>query len=744
MGYASDVVRFDDWDSGKLGMESLDVGQLLRDVAFEESNVRRVGEAAESVRESGWDWEAAKDFVFGGGAVGLMAIGYVPSSFLKAGKGAARALGMLANYDAAPRMVAAGDVSAVRRALGRRRIAVSDEDLAAGANKSLEKLGFRGAEKPDGGFTWNPRSNQFDFSEGYISGISPLHTRVIPIEEFTAKDVVDFLDYQGYGSKKVSQLLAEDPTKMVGGWVEDGEVYLDVSKVFDNKDEAVAVGTRLGELAIWDAAKGESIYTDAAKIPTPFARAALAGGAEIDSGLLKEIDDAGLSRFFTGKIEGGELRPELTPIFFGDMTTGQKQWLAKELAKETPKRVFTADDFKNDIVRQWMDNERAYLKGLSSSARSRLGKKTVDGKLVADRSTAPLVSFFEEMGLSQVPRSSRMSAGMHRKITKSILDGDLDTVAEVLAAQSNNLARFVSADALTPNFYPYMAFMTLTGSKNIHATALAPILAASSAQVGPGGEAGRALRAAAKLKKNRWVDDEGVARPLYRIEDGRAVWTGSSGSGYDVNTMKVMVELANNPDWMMLDLPGISVKTYVYGLLKLNPRLSRALVVDTVDIQMRFATKMSPGWDTTKAGEMTEIAMNQFATRAMASMMDAPVFGVQENGWALFRSIRDRFAGTPKSLTYKRMPLRDVYRQIGMPDDLGALYQKNYAKLLEDVRSGRVEHWQEITKGVLVPADNMPVEYLLPPAIRSKPGYVERFKDMISSAEELGRMLRRD
>lgn len=930
MGYASDVARFDDWDAGKLGLESLDVGQLFRDIAFEESNVRRVGEAVETVGTLGWDWNVAREFLFGGSQVGLMALGFVPSSALKAGRGATAAYGMLSSYDAASRAVRASDVSAIRRALGRRRIAVDDQSLANGANDALMRLGFwrepgtipgggaysddawtsaaaagevaaldreagrvrmfhgvsprtagddkanvtdildsilengiipdpkrkvagpyvwasdnpeiasgfawgdepqtglvvvaefvtdpaeialrngfpsvrnvakenvaafhlmdaktgnilstkqvngklksilddvGASRRADGGFTWDPRSNNFDFPDGYIFGVSPLHTKTIPIEEFTAQDVVDYLEYTGFGKKKVSQLLADDPDKMVGGWVEDGLVYLDVSKVFRDRDEAVTIATRLGEKAVWDAAKGESIYTDASKFPSLFARAALAGGAEIDTALLREISDSGLEKFFTGRVGSAELRPELTPIFFGDMTTGQKQWLARELSKETPKRVYTADDFDNPVLAQWVAREREYIKSLGTAATRNLSKRwytrrfrgqdgdwikklnkegtglalnkdgePIDfkpGKYIPDRTSSPLVSFFDEMGLYEVPLSSGQSKGMHRKITNAILRGDTRKVAEILAAETNNLTRFATQDALTPNFYPYMAFMTITGAKNVKAAALAPLLAASSAQVGPGGEAGRLLRAATNLS--------GKHKNRYRIRNDVAEWTGPTKSGYDINVQKAMVALANNPDFMMIDLPGVSVKTYVYALLKLNPRLSKALVVDTVDMQMRFATRMSPGWDTSKGAEMTEIAMNQMASRAIASMMDIPAFSLQENTWAFFRAIRDRFAGTPKSLTYRRVPLRDIYQQVAMPDDLAALYQKNYAKLLAEVRAGRAPHWQEIEKGVLVPADDLPLELLLPPAIRAKPGYVERFRDMISSAEELGRLLR--
>lgn len=919
MAYASDVVPFDDWDSGKLGTESLDVRQLLRDVAFEETNVRRGVEAAGDVRESGWDWNATSDILFGAGAGTFAAIGFIPASALKAGRGAARAFGMLGSLDYASRASRLDEVAAARRALNRQGLKLSDEGLQAGVDGAVSRLGYwrepgvlpekwtaasasgevatkdleagrirlfhgvsptpsRGNELvddtlrsimdeglvagkgstdgsiyadqrfwvarsygigdrenslmrvvaefvadpakmkvrdgypifssvpksdiaafhltnpagdiiaskavngdlgsvlsdvgaarfADGGFTWNPRTNNFEFTEGYSLGVSPLHTVTVPVDEFAGKDLLDFLGHKGYGQKTVARLLAEDPSKMVGGWVEDGLVYLDVSKIFDDSDEVLAVGNRLGEIAAWDFAKFEPIYMT--EKLSPFARAAIAGGAEEDLSLLQGIRASGLEDFFTGKIGSAELRPELTPIFFGEMTTGQKKWLAKELLKEAPLRKYTADDFKTDIVRQWVAREQEYLKGLNRSVTRNLGNRSfkspvkVDGKAVyddegklvrkakqiPDRTKAPLVDFFEEFGLSAVPLSSAGGTRMHRKITKAIMKGDVDAVAEVFAAQANNLARFVGRDALTPNFYPYMAYMTVMNAKRMHPAGLAPVLAVSSAQVGPGGESGRALRAMERLAENKLESRNfGTKKApdfrktrLYEIVDGRAVWTAPNSTGYEVNVMKAALEMINNPDWMMSQVPGLSVKTYVYALLKLNPRISRALVVDTVDMQMRFATRMAPGWDVSKGGEMTEIALNQFVSRVMATSMDVPAFSLQENGWATFRAIRDRFSGTPKSLTYKDQPLGAVYSQIGLPSDLGALYQKNYKRLLDQVRAGEVTHWREVSKGVLVPADDIPVEMLLPPAVRAKPGYVERFKDMISSAEEMGRILK--
>jgi hypothetical protein len=577
-----------------------------------------------------------------------------------------------------------------------------------------------------GGFTWNPRTGAFDFASGYGTGISPLHTLKIPVGKFHARNVLEYLTHQGDAGKSVARVLAEDPDTMIGGWVHKGHVYLDISKIFAKQDEAEKVARQFGEIAIWDFAKGDEIMIQNAQKAPLLWRAQYAGGAEAADNLKS------LPFYFGGEeVAGGVLSPEMATVAFENMSTGQKEWFARELLKQKPIIKFTAADFKNKATRDWLRGERQRLLGLSDADKARLG---------ADETPLPLFDFFKEMKMRRVELPIGKKGQMYRRMTDAILKGDFDAVAKDLAAMANNMAKYVGPDALFPNFYPYMAQMTLMNAQKMPATFLAPMLASASPQVGPGGEAGRAMRAMRKLAKNKWVDESGVSRKIYEIVDGQAVYTGPLG-GFENSPMRIIVELANNPDWIMNSVNGLSIKAYVYGLLKLNPRLSKALVVDTVDTQMRLGTNLDIAWDTSVAGEITEMNLNQFVTRVFASALDAPVFGVQESGWGAFRAVRDRFTGTPPSLTFGGRPIGEVYADLGMPADLKIIAERNYAKLLEDVRAGRAPHWQEYN-GALIPADNLPLELLLEPAFRSKPGYVERFKKMVESAEELGIQLR--
>jgi len=595
---------------------------------------------------------------------------------------------------------------------------VLDENLST----VLDDIGA--SRRFSGGFSWDPRSGNFDFKSGYITGISPLHTLKIPADQFHSKDVLRFLDHKGHSTVRVSKLLAEDPKAVIGGWYYNGDVYLDVSKIFDDVDEAKAVGAKFGEIAIYDLKNGVDIKLAEGLKPSLTARAAFGGRTPPETANLKD-----LPYYFGGeKVAGGTLVPEMATVDFSSLTVGQKKYIADSLIARGPEEKFTAKNFNNKIVNDWLRGEREKLLALPESSQ----------KLLRDaKGDLPLVDFFRELRMSKVPGAVGANAAMYRRITASILDGDFPAVHKALAAQANNLSKFVSSqEALRPNFYPYMAQMTLMNASKTPASMLAPMLAASSPLVGPGPEAGRALRAMEKMRKN--------PEKYYRINDGVAEFI-APGSGFELSVMKLAVDVANNPDWIMNPVRGLSIKTYVYGLLKLNPRLSRALVVDTVDTQMRFGTNMGISWDKSIPGELSEISLNQYVTRVMASYFDAPVFGVQESGWNTFRSVRDRASGTPSSLMYKGRPIGDVYQSIGMPPDLAVLAQRNYSKLVDDVRAGRAPHWQEFEPGsnVLIPSDDLPLEMLLEPTVRAKPGAPERFRAMVESAEAFGESLRK-
>lgn len=65
----------------------------------------------------------------------------------------------------------------------------------------------------------------------------------------------DILDY----AAEHSGLLSQDDVYL-GGWLDEGYGYLDVSINIQNLDEALALAKKNHQLAIYDVVTGESIY----------------------------------------------------------------------------------------------------------------------------------------------------------------------------------------------------------------------------------------------------------------------------------------------------------------------------------------------------------------------------------------------------------------------------------------------------------------------------------------------------
>lgn len=55
-------------------------------------------------------------------------------------------------------------------------------------------------------------------------------------------------------------LKLSTPNLFVGGWVEDGVYYLEMSKNMGDRAHALEFAERYDQKAIWDVKKGESIY----------------------------------------------------------------------------------------------------------------------------------------------------------------------------------------------------------------------------------------------------------------------------------------------------------------------------------------------------------------------------------------------------------------------------------------------------------------------------------------------------
>jgi len=109
-------------------------------------------------------------------------------------------------------------------------------------------------QKPDGGFTVNPR-NGADVSKGFAVAIYPERSKEIAHSEVGADTIKQYADSN-------SDVLSMDGN-MMGGWHDpaSGTVWLDVSRVTSSKEKAIALAKQHNQIAIFDLGSGNSIDT---------------------------------------------------------------------------------------------------------------------------------------------------------------------------------------------------------------------------------------------------------------------------------------------------------------------------------------------------------------------------------------------------------------------------------------------------------------------------------------------------
>lgn len=110
----------------------------------------------------------------------------------------------------------------------------------------------------NGGASYNIHTNELNPKEGYFVSL-PDKGEVVPFDEKLTLIVSMYIH-------RVSEFLVNNPEVFLGGWLtkDTNEVHLDCSVQIMDKREAIEKGIAWGQLAIYDAAKGEDI-----KLPTP-------------------------------------------------------------------------------------------------------------------------------------------------------------------------------------------------------------------------------------------------------------------------------------------------------------------------------------------------------------------------------------------------------------------------------------------------------------------------------------------
>jgi len=109
------------------------------------------------------------------------------------------------------------------------------------------------------GFSYNPKAG-FLRDEPVFSVAGELHgpdyEKDVKGQKITDADVKEFME-----RPKVKEALAADPDRNVGGWNYKGDAHLELSKMFKDKDAAMAEGKRLNQDSIYDHAERKNIDT---------------------------------------------------------------------------------------------------------------------------------------------------------------------------------------------------------------------------------------------------------------------------------------------------------------------------------------------------------------------------------------------------------------------------------------------------------------------------------------------------
>ena len=104
----------------------------------------------------------------------------------------------------------------------------------------------------NGGITYNVRSQSM-VTAGYAVSARKDLEQVIPLESFTVETLEAYI-------VRNNEVLAVD-NNMLGAWMSDGMVYLDVTTVVDDEAEAVRIAKNANQLAIFNLETFEEIAT---------------------------------------------------------------------------------------------------------------------------------------------------------------------------------------------------------------------------------------------------------------------------------------------------------------------------------------------------------------------------------------------------------------------------------------------------------------------------------------------------
>jgi hypothetical protein len=179
-----------------------------------------------------------------------------PTAALLAEFSAALHLGPGPHPDGSPQSVHAGGSKPAKPG-GRVRKAIPGGPAEQRPKADFIERGEPGALKRQlegGGFTYQAVSNNAPH-DGFM--VSPYQDREysVPADQVTPRNLREYL-------KRNADLLTK-PDHYIGGWVDGGTAYIDVSVRTPDRESAARLAKEHKQLAFFDLAGGETVYADA-------------------------------------------------------------------------------------------------------------------------------------------------------------------------------------------------------------------------------------------------------------------------------------------------------------------------------------------------------------------------------------------------------------------------------------------------------------------------------------------------
>lgn len=142
-----------------------------------------------------------------------------------------------------PAMLLGGAVSYAGRKLDQ-NVRLSEPEVARRALAFLDQ---------NGGATVSMTGDSMAHRPGFAVGMFPTRARTIEERPVTVGDIRLFM--------RDNKDLLNEPGNMIGLWKdnESGKTFLDITRIFKNRDDAIRVGSAIGELAVFDLGNMEEI-----------------------------------------------------------------------------------------------------------------------------------------------------------------------------------------------------------------------------------------------------------------------------------------------------------------------------------------------------------------------------------------------------------------------------------------------------------------------------------------------------